>query len=311
MGGGLFQKSSLSANEVAKRMRIAAIARAYVVHLRASILLKKAFQEQEHNRTFVVNTMEVRECGHWKRERLIENTRRADYARQNVEHDRRCKVSPLSQWRISWDIVVMVLLVYVSLVTPFNLAFGASRSVIQKTLSDFSFADWVTLDRSVDLLFIFDIFVNFRTALLDHHTGRLLWSSGRIARNYLKGWFLLDFVSCLPIDLILMGLKPATVNSGSSAASDVSSLKALKIARLIRLFKLIRVLRVSKLGKVWAHILDYIEDRWGQSKILTFFKVGFLCCAISLIGHIMACLWFLCGSMEEDPKQVTTLSCHV
>ena len=52
--------------------------------------------------------------------------------------------------------------------------------------------DWV-----VDILFMFDIFVNFMTAL-ECQDGTLNTSPKAIAANYLKSWFFFDLMSVLP-----------------------------------------------------------------------------------------------------------------
>lgn len=48
-----------------------------------------------------------------------------------------------------------------------------------------------------------DIFLNFRTAYFDKR-GVIVISQKMIARNYLKSWFVIDFITCLPISYIMM-----------------------------------------------------------------------------------------------------------
>ena len=53
---------------------------------------------------------------------------------------------------------------------------------------------WV-LELAIDVYFVADIFLNFRTPYYDK-TGRLVYSGKAMAWNYMKGWFLIDVGSC-------------------------------------------------------------------------------------------------------------------
>jgi hypothetical protein len=49
-----------------------------------------------------------------------------------------------------------------------------------------------------------DIALNFRTAFVDMKTGLLIFDQRRISYEYMTGWFLVDLVSCIPINYVLM-----------------------------------------------------------------------------------------------------------
>jgi len=68
----------------------------------------------------------------------------------------------------------------------------------------------VFLDLVVDVMFMADMIVNFRTSFV--HDGELIVDARRIAVNYLRGWFLIDAVSAIPFDFVL----------SKTGASDVS-----------------------------------------------------------------------------------------
>lgn len=53
------------------------------------------------------------------------------------------------------------------------------------------------LDITVDSLFFIDIVMNFITAFEDER-GIVIVDKKKIAQAYLKGWFLIDFVSTIP-----------------------------------------------------------------------------------------------------------------
>lgn len=67
-----------------------------------------------------------------------------------------------------------------------------------KSLVDDKF---LLVDLVVDLLFLVDMLSNFRTTFV--RDGELVLSASKIACNYLKGWFIVDFFSAIPFDIIV------------------------------------------------------------------------------------------------------------
>jgi hypothetical protein len=51
---------------------------------------------------------------------------------------------------------------------------------------------------AVDVYFIVDIGMNFRTAYFDNR-GMIVIDKVRIAKEYLRTWFIIDFVTCVSI----------------------------------------------------------------------------------------------------------------
>ena len=94
------------------------------------------------------------------------------------------------------------------------------------------------LDVVVDCWFIVDLLVNFRSAYRDEDTKALVVNRKVIAVRYLRGWFAIDFVSCLPLNYVLL------LSSGNNDNETGAAFKWLKVARLLRL---LRLTRLSKL----------------------------------------------------------------
>ena len=59
-------------------------------------------------------------------------------------------------------------------------------------------------DVSVDVTFIVDIIINFRTTFVNSND-EVVSHPGKIAVHYLKGWFIIDLVAAIPFDLFLVG----------------------------------------------------------------------------------------------------------
>ena len=112
---------------------------------------------------------------------------------------RKCFFPPMSAFRVVWDLVQVFLLLYLLILLPVRLSFG-----IDVPFNSLGF--W--FDVSVDVYFLCDIFVNFRTGFYDQR-GMLVINQDEITRNYLRSWFLIDVGTCLPISYIMMMLHGA------------------------------------------------------------------------------------------------------
>lgn len=82
------------------------------------------------------------------------------------------------------------LLLYSCFMTPLTLALFDDVNI-----------SWMVINYTIDILFLIDIFVNFNTAIYDDDM-EVIEDRGTIARNYLSGWFIIDLVAILPLDLI-------------------------------------------------------------------------------------------------------------
>lgn len=77
-----------------------------------------------------------------------------------------------------------------------------------------------------------------------------------ISHTYLRGWFLIDCPSSIPIDLFMewMTREDADPNAGSENSSG--ALRMLKMIRLARFMKLIRLMKAAKIFRVLEEELD-------------------------------------------------------
>ena len=68
-----------------------------------------------------------------------------------------------------------------------------------------------------------------------------------IAKEYIKSWFLVDFLSILPFDVIM---DLAVVSDESGSTSDLNSfVRVTKVSKLYKLVKITRLIRMFKLMK--------------------------------------------------------------
>nr|KAG5691560.1 hypothetical protein BaRGS_020935 [Batillaria attramentaria] len=119
-----------------------------------------------------------------------------------------------SPFKAVWDWVILLLVLYTAVFTPYSAAFLLNEEEIRMELNkdartrvqnaDGGRADpLVLVDLIVDLMFIADILINFRTTYVEN--GEVVSDKQKIAINYVKGWFLIDTIAAIPFDLLLFG----------------------------------------------------------------------------------------------------------
>jgi len=64
---------------------------------------------------------------------------------------------------------------------------------------------WQYIDIATDILFWIDLIMNFISSYNDED-GKIVKLRRTIFMNYLKGWFTVDFLSCLPLNYVLDGV---------------------------------------------------------------------------------------------------------
>eukprot|EP01043_Picozoa_sp_COSAG02_P015937 COSAG02_NODE_691_length_18445_cov_23.541099_2_plen_929_part_00 len=194
---------------------------------------------------------------------------------------RTCFLHPNSRFRAIWDIVQVCLLLYLLTVLPLRLSFGIDVAFN-------TFAYW--FDVAVDLYFWTDIVVNFRTGYYDARGG-LVISQHMISVKYLKGWFVVDLVTCLPISYVLMSMY------GVDAADKGKEIRLFKILRLFKLAKLLRVTRLLRMIERYRVQLRSFMQAFGGL---------LLALVVVLFTHLIACVWYVVGTIEQPASILGT-----
>ena len=106
-----------------------------------------------------------------------------------------------------WDWFILALVIYTAVEVPFDVAFlvparksevSTSRFGSLKSLSPIAVANLL-----VDIFFIIDIPINFRSAVVVKDMDEVITDPKRIAILYLKSWFLVDFVAAIPFEFMV------------------------------------------------------------------------------------------------------------
>jgi CRP-like cAMP-binding protein len=138
----------------------------------------------------------------------------------------------------------------------------------------------------VDAALFTDIILTFFTGFAGDD--EIVWDRRAIAKRYFRGWFLLDLISAMPIDLIAQEAGASGGDSGSFRA-----LQALRIARLPRLLRLLR------LPRLFRYLQRAIEGDFVSSySKLRMMNLLLMAC---LLMHWNACLQYLVPTLEALP----------
>ncbi|XP_078493576.1 voltage-gated delayed rectifier potassium channel KCNH1 [Ciona intestinalis] len=183
-----------------------------------------------------------------------------------------------SMLKTMWDWFILILTFYTALIVPYNVAFLIKESN-DKNRSAF----WLLSDSAVDVIFLFDIVINFHTTYVGPG-GEVISDPKVIRMNYIKSWFVIDLLSCLPYDLINFMFS----HQGFPDEGISSLFSSLKVARLLRL------------GRV-ARKLDHYIEYGGAMLVL-------LVCFFGLSGHWLACIWYTIGNSSVSDGNGTIVS---
>lgn len=194
--------------------------------------------------------------------------------------NRRCFFRPDGKggavhFRHAWDLVQIFMLCYVALVVPFRIGFDEEAQPSDRIFW------WEVV---VDLYFWLDILMNFRTGHYNEYD-ELVVDPKEVCKKYVQGWFVLDFVSVLPVTYIGYAI------SGSGTSETGGELRLMKIFRMLRLAKLLRLARLKRL-------IRRLEDEYqvfAKGSRLTVITL-----AIVFFAHLVACAWHLAGSSGEE-----------
>jgi len=192
-----------------------------------------------------------------------------------------------SFYRMAWDMMIMLLLGYICVSMPYALGFGQSDALD-------------TVDRVFDMIFCVDVVLNFRTSYCDRDE-TIVVDGCQIAKKYLKSWFLLDFVSSVPFDMITAGIMP-----------NLTPARLLKIGKIAKVMKL---LRISKMLSVLAEseLMEKVDEKSTSRTHQTFVRIMKLVCMAFLVGHWLACFGAAVDTssldvyFSGDPEEPTDL----
>ncbi|KAJ0009483.1 hypothetical protein NQD34_001185 [Periophthalmus magnuspinnatus] len=175
-------------------------------------------------------------------------------------------------FKAGWDWLILLATFYVAITVPYNVCFtaveiredGVASARNPPTVSDIL----------VEILFIIDIVLNFRTTFVST-SGQVVYDARSICIHYVTSWLFVDLIAALPFDLLYAF--NISVNFG---------VHLLKTVRLLRLLRLLQKL-----------------DRYSQYSAVV---LTLLMSTFALLAHWMACVWYFIGRSEIESNSASS-----
>lgn len=95
-------------------------------------------------------------------------------------------------FKIWWDSIVLVIAIFNSITIPMELSFIEYRALFDQYY-------YTEINNVCTIVFILDIVLNMNTTFYDSD-GDEIYKKKRIIMNYMKGMFVIDTLSSIPID---------------------------------------------------------------------------------------------------------------
>lgn len=203
-----------------------------------------------------------------------------------------------SKFRSMWNLTIAVLLVYIATFFLYRLCFWTFH--MPKPIEQSCSSIWTIVDYVTNALFILDLVLNFFFSYKDRFNKEVL-DLKLTAMRYLRGFFLIDFLACIPDAFLvtLIGLfSQGTASNISLIQCGRSDGQAIRVARLQRVSRLTRLSRLGRLAKLLSFkcespLFQYILNLRGV-RVINF--VG----GLTWIVHLVSCGWYLCAALHDE-----------
>lgn len=192
-----------------------------------------------------------------------------------------------------WVLVVLVAMVYTATVTPYECAFHTPppRCTIDSLF---------IINRFIDVIFYIDMIITFRLAYFDPRSGRWVREGRTIARRYIRGVFVIDLISVIPLWPISFSECVDTLGDDGFPSNEVlGSSGTSSAARNVRLLRLLRLTRLVKASRV---LLGLLEDLMTNQFEATYANLKLLKLALALCfySHWQACIFGLSKFFTDE-----------
>ncbi|XP_056611639.1 potassium voltage-gated channel subfamily H member 3 [Triplophysa dalaica] len=168
-------------------------------------------------------------------------------------------------FKAGWDWLILLATFYVAVTVPYNVCFtvvgGRDESSTPRSPPSVS-------DILVEILFMLDILLNFRTTFVST-SGQVVYDARSICVHYVTTWLFVDLIAALPFDLLY--------------AFNVSVYFGVHLLKTVRLLRLLRLLqKLERYSQYSAVVLTLLMSMF------------------ALLAHWMACVWYIIGRSEIE-----------
>ncbi|XP_037306949.2 potassium/sodium hyperpolarization-activated cyclic nucleotide-gated channel 3-like [Pungitius pungitius] len=216
--------------------------------------------------------------------RMLGSERAVEHERERVKSAGFWIIHPYSDFRFYWDLTMLLLMVGNLIIIPVGITF----------FKDEHTPPWIVFNVVSDTFFLMDLVLNFRTGIVREDNTEIILDPHKIKIKYLKTWFVVDFISSIPVDYIFL-IVETRINS-----DFYKTARALRIVRFTKILSLLRLLRLSRL-------IRYIHQ-WEEVFHMTYDLASAMVRIMNLIGmmlllcHWDGCLQFLVPMLQDFPS---------
>ncbi len=207
-------------------------------------------------------------------------------------------IHPRSPFSVVWSTTIFIAIALICVFLPLEIAFTLTEPSGMHLSTDSG------MDTVVSVLLLIDILVSFVTAYTTRQRFLQL-NRWKIARHYAKSWFIIDFISVVPVLVFQASSGAGSGASSSSGGGSIDTatpeqlltfLKVLKCLRLAKTLELYRVLSSSRRGMGWLTRITITRIKPGTKRLIV---LGFISV---IIVHFYACVWHLVGEYGQLAK---------
>ncbi|XP_055796456.1 potassium/sodium hyperpolarization-activated cyclic nucleotide-gated channel 2-like isoform X1 [Salvelinus fontinalis] len=216
--------------------------------------------------------------------RMFGSQKGVEKEQQRVKSAGNWIIHPYSDFRFYWDFTMLMFMVGNLIIIPVGITF----------FKDETTAPWIIFNVVSDTFFLMDLVLNFRTGIVLEDNTEIILDPKKIKRTYLKTWFVVDFISSIPVDYIFLIVEKGIDSEVYKTA------RALRIVRFTKILSLLRLLRLSRLIRYvhqWEEIFHMTYDL--ASAVMRIFNlIGMML----LLCHWDGCLQFLVPMLQDFPQ---------
>uniref|UniRef100_A0A8C2FKE0 Cyclic nucleotide-binding domain-containing protein n=1 Tax=Cyprinus carpio TaxID=7962 RepID=A0A8C2FKE0_CYPCA len=216
--------------------------------------------------------------------RMYGSQKAVEKEQQRVKSAGNWIIHPYSDFRFYWDFTMLLFMVGNLIIIPVGITFFKEETTMP----------WILFNVVSDTFFLMDLVLNFRTGIIIEDNSDIILDPKTIKKNYLKTWFIVDFVSSIPVEYIFLIVEKGIDSEVYKTA------RALRIVRFTKILSLLRLLRLSRLIRYihqWEEIFHMTYDL--ASAVM---RIINLIAMMLLLCHWDGCLQFLVPMLQDFPS---------
>lgn len=187
-------------------------------------------------------------------------------------------IIPDSKLKIIWNGLLSLILLYAAIVSPLTMAFNDSNTLDA----------WELVDLFIDFFFFLDLIVNSTSAYIDCNSN-LVTDRKKILLNYLKSWFIIDLLSCIPFSMIAV----ITQNKSNQTNRFFRFIRLPRLYKLLRMSRLLKMLNGNSNSEVAIKIQDFLSIKQSATRFISSIAT------ILIAVHIIACMWYFSSKLDD------------